>query len=53
MKEEGFYEGGHYWNRLGQKVFQVHGVHVHGKPVLKRRLSRAELVKVMVNLPLP
>ena len=36
---------------LAKRVFQVHGVEQHGKCILRKRLSRTELVPFMVNLP--
>lgn len=35
---------------LAKNVFQVHGVDRHEKPVWRRRLSRAEWVKVLLNM---
>ena len=36
---------------LAKRVFQVHGVDRHGKLVLRKRLTRSELVPFMANLP--
>jgi len=35
---------------LAKEVFQVHGVDVHGKAVLRKRLSRSEMAKFFANL---
>ena len=34
---------------LAKRVFQLHGVNSEGKPVLKKRLSRSELVEFLIN----
>jgi transposase len=36
---------------LAKQVFQLHGVDVHGKTVLKKRLSRSALGPFMANVP--
>src|SRR5437870_2832242 len=36
---------------LAKQVFQVHGADIHGKAVLKKRLSRAAVLPFMANLP--
>lgn len=30
---------------LAKEVFQIHGVDMHGKTVLRKRLSRSEMVR--------
>ncbi len=35
---------------LAKEVFQIHGVDVHGKAVLRKRLRRSEMVRFFVNL---
>jgi transposase len=36
---------------LAKNVFSVHGVDAHGKPVLKKTLSRGKLLESFANLP--
>ncbi|MGO4810965.1 hypothetical protein AB4156_15475 [Cupriavidus sp. 2MCAB6] len=36
---------------LAKNVFQIHGVDEHGKPVLRRRVSRSKLRETIVRLP--
>ncbi|ONO99696.1 IS110 family transposase, partial [Burkholderia cenocepacia] len=36
---------------LAKNVFQVHGVDVRGKAVLKRQLKRSQMVTFFANLP--
>jgi transposase len=36
---------------LAKNVFSVHGVDTHGKPVLKKTLSRGKLLECFANLP--
>lgn len=36
---------------IAKSVFQVHGVDQHGKPVLKKTLSRGELLAFFANTP--
>jgi transposase len=36
---------------LAKTVFQLHGVDEHGKVVLKKRLSRKQLLPFLVNVP--
>jgi transposase len=36
---------------LAKSVFQIHGVDERGKPVLRKQLKRAEVLKFFVNLP--
>jgi len=35
---------------LAKEVFQIHGVDMHGKAVLRKRLRRSEMVRFFVNL---
>ena len=35
---------------LAKAVFQVHGVDVHGKTVLRKQLRRSEMAKFFANL---
>ena len=35
---------------LAKGVFQIHGVDMHGKAVLRTRLRRSEMVRFFVNL---
>lgn len=36
---------------LAENVFQVHGIDVHGKAVLKKQLRRDRVAAFFVNLP--
>jgi transposase len=36
---------------IAKRVFQLHGVDVHGKTVLKKRVGRDQLLSVIANLP--
>ncbi|UIF89977.1 IS110 family transposase [Cupriavidus sp. UYPR2.512] len=36
---------------LAKNIFQIHGVDEHGKPVLRRRVSRSKLLETIVRLP--
>ncbi len=36
---------------LAKNVFSVHGVDAHGKPVLKKTISRGKLLECFANLP--
>ena len=36
---------------LAKSLFQVHGVDAQGRPVLKRRLSRAKVLEFFATLP--
>lgn len=35
---------------LAKNVFQIHGIDVHGKPILRRQLRRIEIAKFFANL---
>lgn len=35
---------------LAKNVFQIHGIDVHGKPILRRQLRRNEIAKFFANL---
>ena len=35
---------------LAKEVFQIHGVDVHGKAVLRKQLRRSDMTKFFVNL---
>ncbi len=37
---------------LAKEVFQIHGVDMHGKTVLRKQLRRSEMVKYFANLEL-
>ena len=36
---------------LAKDVFQLHGINKHGKKILEKRVSRAQLPNVVSNLP--
>ncbi len=36
---------------IAKKVFQVHSVDAHGKPVVRRQLKRAHVLTFFANLP--
>jgi len=36
---------------IAKRVFQLHGLDVHGKTVLKKRVGRDQLLSVIANLP--
>ena len=36
---------------LAKQVFQLHGIDVHSKVVLRKRLSRGRLLEFFANLP--
>lgn len=36
---------------LAKNIFQLHGVDRHGKPVLKKTVSRARLLEALANIP--
>ncbi len=36
---------------LAKRVFQLHGVDAHGVAVLQRRVSRAQLLAVIAQIP--
>ena len=35
---------------LAKEVFQIHGVNVHGKVLLRKQLRRSEMAKIFANL---
>lgn len=36
---------------LAKRIFQIHGADEKGKTILRRKLSRSELKKFILNLP--
>ena len=35
---------------LAKEVFQIHGVEMHGKAVLRKQLRRSEMARIFTNL---